>query len=180
MLAGAVVANPDSPLAAAFEAWLASEDPAVPGDDDAAELAANSRVFLDRMVAVNRNGEALAALLRSHEQVERVCYPENHLAHPYALVARPGAGTGGLISFTLRGGEPAAERFYDALQIDKGPSLGADFSLICPYTLLAHYDELEHARAWGVPRDLLRISVGTERTADLLAIVNDALAFAAE
>ena len=51
---------------------------------------------------------------------------------------------------------------YDALELNKGPSLGTEFTLVCPYVLLAHYDELAWADELGAPRDLLRVSVGTE------------------
>lgn len=175
LLAGAVIANPASPLAEAFAVWLASEDPAIPGDADAAELAVNSRGFEQRMRLVNDNGHVVATMLRAHPMVDRVCYPSLRDDHPYARVVRPGGGTGGLISFTLHGGEPAAERFYDAVALDKGPSLGADFSMLCPYTLLAHYEELDHAQAWGVPRDLIRLSVGTEPSRQLAEILTEGL-----
>ena len=39
---------------------------------------------------------------------------------------------------------------HDALRVNKGPSLGTDFSLLCPYTLLAHYHELPWAALFGV------------------------------
>jgi cystathionine gamma-synthase len=67
----------------------------------------------------------------------------------------------------IQGGEPAASAFYDALAISKGPSLGTDFSLVCPYTLLAHYGELEWAAERGAPANLLRIWVGLEDPDDL-------------
>ena len=40
--------------------------------------------------------------------------------------------------------------------------MASDFSLVCPYTQLAHYDELSWAEQCGVPADLLRVSVGLE------------------
>lgn len=52
--------------------------------------------------------------------------------------------------------------FYDALNLSKGPSLGTNFTLVCPYTLLAHYYELPWAKDFGVEKDLIRISVGLE------------------
>ena len=46
---------------------------------------------------------------------------------------------------------------------------------MCPYTLLAHYGELEWAESCGVPRDLIRISVGMEDAGDLIARFEEAL-----
>ena len=59
-------------------------------------------------------------------------------------------------------GTTKAERFYDALEVSKGPSLGTNFTLACPYVLLAHYNELEWAEECGLPKHLLRVSVGLE------------------
>ena len=52
--------------------------------------------------------------------------------------------------------------FYDALQLAKGPSLGTNFTLCCPYTLLAHFTELPWAADYGVSSRLIRVSVGLE------------------
>jgi cystathionine gamma-synthase len=46
--------------------------------------------------------------------------------------------------------------------VAKGPSLGTNFTLVCPYTLLAHYNELPWAEEFGVDRFLIRVSVGLE------------------
>jgi hypothetical protein len=52
--------------------------------------------------------------------------------------------------------------FFDALDVAKGPSLGTNFTLACPYTLLAHYHELDFAMEYNVQPNLLRVSVGLE------------------
>lgn len=52
--------------------------------------------------------------------------------------------------------------FFDALDVAKGPSLGTNFTLGCPYTLFAHYGERDWAAKYGVVEDLVRISVGLE------------------
>ncbi|MFM7180054.1 MAG: PLP-dependent transferase [Verrucomicrobiales bacterium] len=162
VLAGAVIVRPGSRFGGGFGAWVLENDAAPLGDLDAAVVAGALPSLAARMVEVNRNAAAVADILRQHPGVRSFWYPRLDEGHPYAMVARPGAGAGGLMSFALRGGERAAAAFYDHLALDKGPSLGADFSMACPYTLLAHYDELDHAEAWGVPRDLIRLSVGTE------------------
>ena len=58
--------------------------------------------------------------------------------------------------------------FHDSLEVNKGPSLGTDFSLLCPYTLLAHYYELPWAAQFGVSDRLLRLSVGLEDIGTLI------------
>ena len=57
--------------------------------------------------------------------------------------------------------------FYDILDVAKGPSLGTNFTLVCPYTLLAHYHELDFAMNYNVPPNLIRIAVGLESYEDL-------------
>jgi len=71
------------------------------------------------------------------------------------------AGYGGLLAIIL-GSHICQRTFYDMLPSSKGPSLGTNFTLICPYTLLAHYHELEFARTYNVSPNLIRIAVGLE------------------
>ena len=80
---------------------------------------------------------------------------------------RQGVGHSTLISLLLRDPEKTSEIFYDALRVSKGPSLGTNFTLACPYVLLAHYDELEWAADCGVDQHLIRVSVGLEDWNDL-------------
>jgi cystathionine gamma-synthase len=134
---------------------------------DLAVLARNAEGFTQRVAGANRNGEAVAAFLASHPAVARVWHPSLvDRAHYDALRSEHG-GYGGLLSFALVQPE-RAPAVYEAMRFCKGPSLGTEYSLICPYTLLAHYTELEWAAACGVPRDLLRLSVGLEPLAEIL------------
>ena len=85
-----------------------------------------------------------------------------------------GAGFGCLFSVVFR--DPAhGQQFYDALDVPKGPGFGTNFTLSCPYTLLAHYTELEWAAAHGVDASLVRVWVGQEPTEELLGAVARAL-----
>ncbi|KAJ3151407.1 hypothetical protein HDU86_006107 [Geranomyces michiganensis] len=83
-------------------------------------------------------------------------------------------GYGGLLSIVLHT-DAAAERFYDALDVAKGPSLGTNFTLACPYTILAHYGEMEWAEGFGVLRRLVRVSVGLEDAEELVSVFERAL-----
>lgn len=65
--------------------------------------------------------------------------------------------------------------FYDNLQVNKGPSLGTNFTLVCPYTMLAHYFELDWADSFNVPSHLIRISVGFEDESEIIRRFSDAL-----
>ena len=68
-----------------------------------------------------------------------------------------------------------AVTFYDAIETAKGPSLGTNFTLTSPYTILAHYTEMEWARRYGVERGLVRISVGLEEGEQIVRVFEEAL-----
>lgn len=57
---------------------------------------------------------------------------------------------------------------------------GTNFTLACPYAILAHYNELDWAASWGVDPDLVRVSVGTEDKEKLLRVFRDAVKAARE
>lgn len=144
---------------------------------DARVLARNLSGFARRMAACNENGEAVADFLLAHPAVEKVWYPKFTTPEAYDAIRRKGGGYGGLVSFVLKN-RKKSPRFFDALRVSKGPSLGTEFSLACPYTLLAHYDELPWAEGCGVDRNLIRISVGMEDIDDLKSRLSEALELA--
>jgi len=157
-MGGSLVLNRASPLYATLKEFLRQgEEQLYP--DDAAVLLDNNANFQTRMQAINRNAAQLAAFLRHHPAVARVNYTEGDTA--YESIRRADGGYGGLLSFTLKD-ETRAPQVYDALDVAKGPSLGTSYTLVCPYTLLAHYHELDWAESCGISRNLLRVSVGTE------------------
>ena len=57
-------------------------------------------------------------------------------------------------------------------------NLGCNFTLCCPFTLLAHYQELDFAERCGISRYLLRVAVGLEEPEWLIERFNRALAVA--
>jgi len=103
-----------------------------------------------------------------------VLYPQlpDHRGH--AAAAKQMRDYGGMVSFTLRGGEEAARRVAAATELfTLAESLGAVESLI------EHPGAMTHASAAGspleVPPDLIRLSVGIEHGADLVADLAQAL-----
>ena len=141
---------------------------------DARVLSRNITDFKQRMAISNENGEAIADMLFAHSGVENVFYPKYTTPELYAALKREGGGYGALISFTLKN-KKKAPKFFDLLRVSKGPSLGTDFTLACPYTLLAHYDELPWAEACGIEKSLIRISVGCEKKELILEAFEEAL-----
>lgn len=177
-MGGAVICPPRSPWHEELHARLAAEHEELLGGEDAAVLAARLRDFPERMARHNRHGQLVAERLRAHPAVERVWYPRWEFSESYEAVRRPGGGWGALITFQPRHAASAAPRIYDRLEVCKGPSFGTIFTLACPFTLLAHYTELDWAEACGVSRHLIRISVGLEDPEELWARLERALATA--
>ncbi len=147
--------------------------------EDAAVILDNSREFSQRMDEINANARALVDWLRKQPAVSRILYPGDENEKQAAFwqrIQRRGGGQSGLFSLVLKGGEEAAAAFYNALGVNKGPSLGTDFTLACPYVLLAHYQELDWVeREHNIPRHLIRVSVGRENIDDLIARFAEAL-----
>jgi cystathionine gamma-synthase len=175
---GALVLNPRGPMYAALRAALADVYEDLLGDADAETLELNSRGFEARVAQVNRSAEAVAEGLRRRPQVESVYYPKFQTRDRYDAFKRPGGGYGGLLSIVLRDAPRTTPAFFDALRVCKGPNLGSEYTLACPYTLLAHYGELDWAESCGVSRHLVRVSIGLESPDDLLARFDEALAVA--
>lgn len=176
VMAGQVTVCPGSPMYSELREFFDGDCPEGSRlfSSDARVLARNISSFSRRMRESNTTGEALAELLRAHPAVEKVWYPKFTTPDMYEAIKRKGGGYGGLVSLVLKNRKRSA-RFFDALAISKGPSLGTDFSLACPYTLLAHYDEMAWAEGCGVERNLIRISVGSEPTEEVLDRVVEAL-----
>jgi cystathionine gamma-synthase len=121
------------------------------------------------------NARAVVDLLLGHPAVERVLYPQlpDHPGH--AAAARQMRDFGGMVSFTMRGGESAALEVVRHTQLFAlAESLGAVESLI------EHPGRMTHASAAGsplqVPASLVRLSVGLESSSDLVADLAQALA----
>lgn len=141
---------------------------------DAAVLDNNSLGYWNRMQPINDNAEAVIDFLQNHDGIDKIWYPSLVTKENYDALKREKGGYGGLISFTLKN-DKKAPKFYDSLEISKGPSLGTEFSLAIPYTLIAHYDQLEWAENCGVPTHLIRLSVGLEDAGVVISRLSNAL-----
>ncbi|KAJ2444006.1 Cystathionine gamma-synthase [Coemansia sp. RSA 2424] len=177
VMGGSIVLNPNLPLHAPLRAAMDDVYEDLMWCEDAVFLERNSRDFMKRVPGINRNAVAVAELLRASDKVAEVRYPKFTTAENYARIMRSGAeaGYGGLLSVVFVGGEGASRAFYDGLACCKGPSLGTNFTLASPYTILAHFTELEWAAQYGVNADLVRVSIGLEPLAELLAMFQAAL-----
>lgn len=133
-------------------------------------LHARMRVHLE-------NAAAVVETLQAHPAVERVYYPglADHPGHRVA--ARQQEGFGAMVSFEVRGGEAAVRTLLGRLRyFTLAESLGGVESLVAHPATMTHASMDAAARATaGISDSLLRLSVGIEATADLVADLRDAL-----
>ncbi|MGH3851129.1 MAG: trans-sulfuration enzyme family protein, partial [Pseudonocardiaceae bacterium] len=116
-----------------------------------------------RVRAACANAQSVAEFLATRAEVGRVYYPglltdENHTL----AAAQMQSGCGAIVAFDIRGGEAAAEKFFDNLQlIRSAPSLGGVESLASYplYSSHAGYTE-EQLRAAGVSAATIRLAIG--------------------
>ena len=132
-----------------------------------------------RMQRHTENALKVARYLQAHDQVAWVKYaglpdhPEHHLAQRYTQ-STPAA----ILSFGIQGGQQAGARFIDALKlVVRLVNIGDAKSLACHPASTTHRqlndEELEKA---GVPRDMVRLSIGIEHSDDIIADLQQALA----
>lgn len=178
VMGGAVICNPRSPYYRDLKRHLETRHESLLWHGDAAVIDTQAHGFPERMRRHNANGLHLAERLRNHPAVERVWYPKWEFSEAYEAVRRPEGGWGSLITFLPKAAEVNGPKIYDALSFCKGPSLGTVFTLACPFTLMAHYTELEWVESCGVPSHLIRISAGLEAPEDLWRRLEAALATA--
>ena len=132
-----------------------------------------------RMEKANQNARLVADYLRDHDKVKRVHYLAHHdeASHAGRLFARQCLGAGSTFSFDIVGGQAAASRFLNALQIFKlAVSLGGTESLASlPATMTHSGVPVEIRQKIGVLDSTIRLSIGIEHPSDLIADIAQAL-----
>jgi cystathionine beta-lyase/cystathionine gamma-synthase len=144
---------------------------AVPDPAQAWRMQRSLATLALRVKRQNANAVAIAQFLSQCKEIEKVYYPGLQSHRDYDLACRQMGGFGGIVTFDVAGGEPCARAFAEALRcIAIAPSLGGVESTICPpiHTSHAHLSA-EARRACGISEGALRLSVGIEDEADLLA-----------
>lgn len=117
----------------------------------------------------------LAAWLGEQEAVEQVYYPGLHTHPDYAISRAQSSGFGGMLSFRVRSAALAVQVLERVRVIAYAESLGGVESLITYPMLQTHADIPEQERlAKGIDGALLRLSVGLEAAADLIADLQQA------
>ncbi len=131
-----------------------------------------------RMKQHCKNAQAIAEYLSAHEKISWVKYCGLKGDKDYALAQKymPN-GSCGVVSFGVKGGKAAAEKFMEALTIAAIETHVADARSCCLHPASTTHRQLsdEELVACGVTPDLIRLSCGIEGTEDLIADIAQAL-----
>ena len=131
-----------------------------------------------RMARHCENGLAVAKFLDSHDKIEWVNYPslEGNKYYELALKYLPN-GSCGVVSFGIKGGRKAAEKFMKNLKVAAIETHVADARTCCLHPASATHRQMNDAElaAAGVPANLVRFSCGLENSQDLIEDIAQAL-----
>ncbi|MCX8509106.1 MAG: PLP-dependent transferase, partial [Rhodobacteraceae bacterium] len=124
------------------------------------------------------SAQAVAEALQGHAKLEQVIYP-GLKDHPHHRVAMDQMGAGGtVVTLVLKGGQDAAFRFLNALEIIKISNNIGDAKSIITHPATTTHQRLppEQKALLGIAPGLVRLSLGIEDTGDILADLTGALA----
>ena len=130
-----------------------------------------------RMREHSKNGQAVAEFLAAHEKALTVSYPglKTDKYHTLAEKYLPD-GCSGVVSFEIKGGREAAEKFMTKLKLIAIETHVADAKSCCLCPSITTHRQLtdEQLVTAGVPAGLIRISCGIEDAADLVEDIRQA------
>jgi cystathionine gamma-synthase len=173
LVGGALITN-DEELDSAF-AFLQNGAGAVPGPFDAYLTMRGLKTLALRMQRHCENAVAVADFLARHPLVSTVLYPGLPTHPGHEIAARQMRAFGGMVSVRMRAGRRAAEDLCANTRVFiLAESLGGVESLIDFPAAMTHASTA--GSPLEVPDDLVRLSVGIEDVADLLADLEQALA----
>ena len=170
VLAGAVLSARNDPFWQRIRSWRRTAG-AVPGPFETWLLIRGMRTLFLRVQRASETALAIARHFEAHPSLSTVLYPglPSHPGHAIAAGQMTG-GFGGMLSIRVAGGVEQAQAVLAAVKVFKrATSLGG------PESLIEHRSSMEGPSS-PVPDDLLRLSIGIESPADLIADLEAALA----
>ncbi len=157
-------------------AFLSNSMGGVQGAFDAFLALRSLKTLPLRMKAHAENAQKVAEFLEKHPKVQKVLYP-GLSSHPqHALAKKQMHGFGGMITFFIKGGLPAARHFLESVQVFAlAESLGGVESLIEHPAIMTHASvPAEQRKILGIDDSLIRLSVGVEDCDDLISDLKQA------
>ncbi|MCG3715319.1 PLP-dependent transferase, partial [Aliarcobacter butzleri] len=170
VLMGAVILNQNSKIShISYEFFKHADEPYI---KDIQRIAFQIKDYEKRVKKISQNTKQLASYLENAPFIDKVFYclsPD--YKENYEKLMIDDNSLCGIISITFK---KDFQKVYDSLNFPKGPSLGTEFTLLMPYTYLAHYDLIssengkEFLKQINLPIELLRISVGIEPIKEII------------
>jgi cystathionine gamma-lyase len=158
-------------------AFLQNAVGAVPGPLDSFLVLRGLKTLHVRMERHEQNARQVFEALRKHPKVAKVTWPgaEDHPQH--ALARKQMSGFGGMLTFVIKGGLPAARSFLKAVRLFAcAESLGGVESLIEHPAIMTHASVPAETRTkLGIDDGFIRLSVGIENGQDLVEDLYQAL-----
>lgn len=152
---------------------------AVPSPFDSWLTLRGIKTLAVRMRQHEENALAVARFLGEHPRVEKVYYPGLPTHPGHELAKRQMSGFGGMVSFQFKGSYDDVDTVVRRFKVFAlAESLGGVESLVCHPATMTHGSiprEIREAR--GLTDTLLRLSIGIEDSEDLLADLEQALAY---
>ena len=146
---------------------------------DAWQTAQRLETLSVRMARHCENAALVAEFLDAHDDVAWVSYPglDSHESHANARTYLDG-GYGGMVTFGLDGGYAAGERFCESTRLASFLANVGDAKTLVIHPASTTHAQLNEAdqRASGVTPDMVRLSVGIEDPADVVADLDRAIA----
>jgi len=139
---------------------------------DIQRIAFEIKNYKTRVKKISSNTKLLVEYFKTCSYIDKIYYClsyENRANYKQTMIDNNSYT--GIISVTFN---KPFEEIYDKLNFAKGPSLGTEFTLLMPYTYLAHYDLIktkegkEALEKISLPINLLRISVGIEPIEEII------------
>lgn len=170
VLMGAIILNENSKISYISQEFFKHADE--PYIKDIQRLAFQIKDYEKRMKEISKNTKLLIEYFKKASFVDEIfyCLSPKYASNYQKLMIDENCLTG-IVSLTFK---KDFKEIYDKLNFSKGPSLGTEFTLLMPYTYLAHYDLIltkdgnEFLEKIGLPINLLRISVGCEDINDII------------
>lgn len=170
VLMGAIILNENSKISMISQEFFKHADE--PYIKDIQRLAYEIKEYENRIKTISENTKALVEYFQKASFIDEIfyCLSSKYASNYKKLMIDENSLTG-IISVTFK---KDFKEVYDKLNFAKGPSLGTEFTLLMPYTYLAHYDLVtsksgnEFLKQIGLPINLLRISVGIENIEDII------------
>ena len=169
VLMGAIILNQNSKISSISNEFFKHLDK--PYIKDMQRMALEIKEYKSRVKKISQNTQKLIAYLEKAPFIDKIfhCKSKDYKENYEKLMVDKDSFCG-IVSVTFKGD---FQKIYDNLNFAKGPSLGTNFTLLMPYTYLAHYDLIKEKKEFlekiRLPINLIRISVGVENIDDIIA-----------